>query len=115
MMGRQNTDQGQSMPGPFHRWQGMMQGDYGRMGYGMMSGRGWGGHMMGPGMMMGRMMGPEMMIVMMDTNGDGNLSLEEFQAVHARMFKMLDKDGDGQLTGEEIGPRWSTDDSDSDD
>lgn len=124
MMGGQNGDQGdnqsQSMPGPFHGWRGMMPWGYGNMGPGMMSGRGWGNHMMGSGMMgsgmmgsgmmMGRMMGPEMMIVMMDTNEDGQLSLEEFQAVHSRMFKLLDKDGDGQLTTDEIQKRWSQDD-----
>ena len=60
-----------------------------------------GGGMMGPGMMMGPRMGI-MMMAMMDTNGDGALSLEEVQAVHARMFKYADSDGDGKLTLDEM-------------
>src|SRR3546814_15535934 len=46
----------------------------------------------GPGMMcrmMGRSDGPgmmRMMFIMMDANGDGTLSQEEFQAVHNRIF-----------------------------
>jgi hypothetical protein len=66
--------------------------------------------MMGPGMMgagtMGRgMMSPTMtriMIVLADTNGDGQLSLEEVQAVHARIFKAADADKDGRLTADEV-------------
>jgi hypothetical protein len=66
---------------------------------------------MGPGMMMDgprMMMGPgragmmRMMIVMLDTDGDGMLSLEEVQAVHARMFKAMDVNKDGRLTAEEM-------------
>jgi hypothetical protein len=83
---------------------------FGRGGYRMM-----GPGMMGPGMMMGGMMGPEMMVLMMDTDNDGNLSLEEFQAVHTRMFNYLDKNGDGQLTGQELRNRWQQDDEDDDD
>ena len=114
MMRGQNNDQVMPMPGLHQRWGNMMPWYNNRMGPGMMSGRGWGSHMMGPGMMMGSMMGPEMMIVMLDSNDDGKLSLEEFQAVHARMFKYFDKDGDGQLTEEEIGKRWGWSDSDDD-
>jgi len=51
---------------------------------------------MGHGMML------KMMMAMMDTNGDGALSLEEVQAVHARMFGMIDADGDGKATLDEI-------------
>ncbi|HCK17299.1 MAG TPA: histidine kinase [Thalassospira sp.] len=110
--------------------QGMMQGQGTMQGPGMMMGQGQGqgmgmgygaGNMMGlhngtmgPGMMnggmmmggmMGKMHGPEMMIVMMDTNGDGQLQLEEFQAVHNRMFNYLDENGDGQLTVDELRQR----------
>ncbi len=75
-----------------------------------MPGYGWANGMMGSGMMGAGMMGPEMMILMMDTNDDGKLSLEEFQAIHRRMFKALDKNGDGELTTDEIESRWHMDD-----
>jgi hypothetical protein len=50
-------------------------------------------------------MGPDMMVLMMimvDTNGDGALSLEEVQAVHARIFNYADTDDDGRLTLDEL-------------
>ncbi|MCB8840259.1 EF-hand domain-containing protein [Aurantimonas sp. VKM B-3413] len=78
------------------------------MGPGMMGDDDWGPGMMGPGMMMGRgMMGPQMMIIMMDTNSDGKLSLDEFQSMHKRMFDYLDANGDGQIEMDELGPRSS--------
>ena len=64
------------------------------------------GGMMGPGGMMGRggmshAMMLKMMVALADTNNDGALSLEEVQAVHARMFNMADGDGDGQPGGDD--------------
>ena len=64
-----------------------------------------------PGMMgMGgghfRMMMP-MMMAMMDTNNDGALSLEEVQAVHARMFTFIDKNKDGKVTPDEVQAAFS--------
>lgn len=73
--------------GPWHT----PDDDWGMMGPGMM----------GPGMMMGRGMMP-MMLLMMDTDGDGAVSLEEMQAVHKRMFDMVDADKDGKVTVEEM-------------
>ena len=71
----------------------------GMMGRGMM-GRG----MMGGGMM-GGAMGPPMMFRMifalMD-DGDGQISLQEFQAAHERIFKAMDSNKDGQVTQEEM-------------
>lgn len=67
----------------------MLQG--GMPGYGMMLGAG----MMGHGM-------THMMLVLMDTDGDGALSLEEFQAVQARMFGAMDIDKNGKLTSDEM-------------
>jgi hypothetical protein len=38
----------------------------------------------------------------MDTDGDGALSLEEMQAVHARVFTAMDANDDGRVTPEEM-------------
>lgn len=81
---------------------GMMQG--GMMGRGMM-----GGGMMGPhGMMTGGAMGGcspimfRMVFALMDSDSDGTISLQEFQAAHERIFKAMDSNKDGQLTEEEM-------------
>lgn len=69
-------------------------------GRGMMQGH----HMTGDGPGRGGM-GPHMMLMMMalvDTDASGTLSLEEVQAVHARMFQYADTDEDGELTIEEM-------------
>jgi EF hand len=63
------------------------------------------GGMMGHGMMGHGMMGRGMyriMFALMDTDGDGTLSLEEFQAAHAKIFKAMDANNDGKLTPAEI-------------
>jgi len=76
---------------------GMMCG--GMMGRGMM-GRG----MMSSGMMGGHMGSPmmfRMMFALMD-DGDGQISLQEFQAAHERIFKAMDRNKDGQVTQEEM-------------
>jgi hypothetical protein len=68
----------------------------GHMGGGMMC-HGMRGHgMMGHGMFM------RIMFALMDTDGDGTLSLEEFQAAHAKIFKAMDANKDGKLTPAEI-------------
>ena len=38
------------------------------------------------------------MMILMDTDGDGALSLEEVQAGHAKIFKAIDGDKDGKVT-----------------
>jgi hypothetical protein len=65
-----------------------------------------GGGMMGHGMMGGSEMGPpimfRMMFALMDSDGDGTISLQEFQAAHERIFKAMDSNKDGLLTEEEM-------------
>ena len=39
---------------------------------------------------------------LMDTDGDGGVSLEEVQTFHARVFKLVDADADGKLTHDEV-------------
>ena len=76
---------------------------------GMMGGRMMGGGMMGG--MTGRhdrgaigagMMMMRMMFSLMDADGDGSISLQEFQAAHERIFRGMDQSKDGRLTIEEM-------------
>ena len=77
----------------------------GRMGHGK-GGRGMmGGGMMGGGMMGQRTMDPVAMRIifaLMDADGDGTVSLQEFQAAHEKIFKAMDVDKDGTVSFEEM-------------
>lgn len=65
------------------------------------------GGMMGHGMMGGGAMRPppvmlRIMFALIDTDSDGTISLQEFQAAHERIFKAMDTNKDGKLTLEEM-------------
>jgi hypothetical protein len=87
----------------YHYGGGMMGG--GMMGRGMMR-RAYGHHDWDRGVMRSGMLGPPMMMRMifslMDADGDGKLSLQEFQAAHERIFKAMDANKDGFVTIEEM-------------
>ena len=98
MMPQSNQQQSQRQP---EVQEGSGMGQEGTMRSGMM------GHgMMRRGMMGGGMMGQPVMMRMifslMDSDGDGTISLPEFQAAHERIFKGMDSNKDGRLTLEEI-------------
>jgi hypothetical protein len=43
-----------------------------------------------------------MMFALIDADGDGTVSLQEFQAAHERIFKAMDNNKDGRLSFEEM-------------
>jgi hypothetical protein len=101
MMPQPNQQQSQRQPeaqeGTGMGQEGMMRS--GMMGHGMMR-RGMMDAMMGGGMGQPIMM--RMIFSLMDSDGDGTISLPEFQAAHERIFKGMDSNKDGRLTLEEI-------------
>ena len=87
-----------------YRYRGGMMGE-GPQVRGMMR-RGYGYHDWDRGAVRPGMVGPPMMMRMifslMDADGDGKLSLQEFQAAHERIFKAMDANKDGFITLEEM-------------
>ena len=77
-------------------------GDQFRYHRGMMGGAMMGHGMMGQGYGRGSPVAMRIIFSLMDANGDGKLSLEEFQAAHERIFKAMDADHDGTVTFEEM-------------
>ena len=75
---------------------------HGMMGQGVACGMMGRGGMMGSRGMMGRGAVMRFIFALMDSDGDGTVSLQEFQAAHERIFKAMDTDKDGTLTLEEI-------------
>ena len=72
---------------------------------GMMGGRMMDKGMMSEGYHRGATSGGMMMRMtfsLMDADGDGSISLQEFQAAHERIFKGMDQNKDGRLTMEEM-------------
>src|SRR5690242_11256554 len=72
---------------------GASGGGYGYGGWHMMRG----GFTGGPGMM-GNPVMMRMIFALIDTDGDGAIELQEFQAAHERLFKAMDTNKDGRLT-----------------
>ncbi|PDT90489.1 calcium-binding protein [Bradyrhizobium sp. Y36] len=71
-----------------------------------MMGRGMKGQgMKGDGATGGDAMAPpvafRMIFALMDADGDGTVSLSEFQVAHERIFRAMDRDKDGKLTPDE--------------
>jgi EF hand len=96
------TAQGPMQPDQHHPQQATpgreSTGPGGMMGRGMMGGGMMGRGMMGGGMMMGPPIMMRMIFALMDADGDGTISLQEFQAAHERIFKAMDTNKDGRLT-----------------
>jgi hypothetical protein len=92
----QHHPTGQAGAGTSGQQGGMMgPGTMGMMGRGTMGG-GMVGSAMGHSIMM------RMIFSLMDSDGDGTISLQEFQAAHERIFKGMDSNKDGRLTQEEM-------------
>jgi len=81
---------------------GGMMGEHGMgMGRGMMGMGGMGHGMMGHRAMMNPL-AMRMIFALIDTDGDGTISLQEWQAAHEKIFKAMDVDKDGTVSFEEM-------------
>lgn len=73
----------------------------GMMGRGMM-GQGMKGHGAAGGEAMEPAVAFRIIFALMDADGDGTVSLPEFQVAHERIFKAMDINKDGKLTPDEM-------------
>lgn len=91
--------QGTTQPSGQQQPAGGTQGGPGMMGPGMMR-----GGMMEGGMMRHHAMAAPFRIIfaLMDIDGDGTVSLQEWLAAHERIFKAMDAKKDGKLTFDEM-------------
>jgi len=76
-----------------------VQPECGMMGSRLMDGGVMGRQERGP---IGAAMMMRMMFTLMDADGDGSISLQEFQAAHERIFRGMDQNKDGRLTMDEM-------------
>ncbi len=101
---REKDDDRTNAPG----YRGGMMGWYGRgmmgrdEGPGWMHHRGWGRREGGGAGMMGGGIAARLIFSLMDSDGDGTISLDEFRAAHERIFKAMDANKDGVVTMQEM-------------
>jgi hypothetical protein len=88
-LAQNSEEQDEDQDGLFRHHPGMME----------MGGHGYGHHDWHQGR---GLVAPRIIFSLMDADGDGKLTLEEWQAAQQRIFKAMDTDHDGTVTFEEM-------------